>query len=94
MIGIDKMSTPSKSSANYLRINMDIGLDGTLLLEPDMVIKSCIFYWGKYNPSYPYNSRGYIDKDSPDKQIEICNIPVREINWVITELRKMEYPGE
>ena len=73
---------------------MNIGLNGTLTLAPDTIIKSCVFYWGKYNPSYPYNSRGYIDKDSPDKQIEICDIPVREINWVITELRKMEYPGE
>lgn len=78
----------------YLRINMDIGLDGTLTLEEDTIVKSCVFYWGQYNPSYPYNSRGFIEEDSPNRQIEFVDIPVREINFVITELRKLEYDGE
>ncbi|NBO72465.1 MAG: hypothetical protein EBU66_18070 [Bacteroidetes bacterium] len=78
----------------YLRINMEIGLDGLLTLEEDTVVKSCIFYWGgEYDPCYPYNQRGFIE-ESKYKQIEICDIPVREINWVITELRKMEWQGE
>lgn len=74
----------------YLKINMDVGLDGLLVLDPDTVVKSCIFYWGgKYNPLYPYNKRGF--KEETDyKQIEICDIPVKEINWVIEELRNME----
>jgi hypothetical protein len=70
----------------YLRINMDIGLDGTLTFEPDTVLTSCIFYWGTYNPNYPLNDRGY---RCDDKQIEFRDIPVREINWILTELRKM-----
>ena len=78
----------------YLRINMDIGLDGTLTLDEDTIVKSCVFYWGEYNPSYPYNNRGFIEEDSPNRQIEFVDIPVREINFVITELRKLEYDGE
>jgi hypothetical protein len=80
--------------ANYLKIDMNIGLDGTLTLDPDMIIKSCVFFWGQYNPSYPYNSRGFIEEDSPNRQIEFLDIRVRDINGVIMALRKLEYPGE
>ena len=78
----------------YLKINMNIGLDGTLTLAPDTIIKSCVFYWGEYNPNYPYNSRGYIEEDSPNRQIEFVDIRVRDINFVISELHKLEYQGE
>lgn len=76
--------------ANYLKIDMNIGLDGTLALDPDMIIKSCVFFWGQYNPSYPYNSRGFVEEDSPNRQIEFVDIHVRDINFVITALRKLE----
>lgn len=71
----------------YLKINMDIGLDGDFTLHPDTIIKSCIFYWGGYNESYPYNERGH-RVDSTQKQIEICDVPVKELSWIINELRK------
>jgi hypothetical protein len=73
---------------------MNIGLDGTLTLDPDMIIKSCVFFWGQYNPSYPYNSRGFIEEDSPNRQIEFVDIRVRDINGVIMALHKLEYEGE
>ena len=75
--------------AMYIKINMDIGLDGPLAFDENTVVKSCVFYWGQYNPNYPYNRRGFRD-DGPNRQIEFTNIPVRDINWVITELHKME----
>ena len=69
---------------------MDIGLDGELTFHPDTIVKSCIFYWGgKYDSRYPYNSRGFRE-ETEYKQIEFMDIPVRELNWIINEMRKSE----
>lgn len=68
-----------------MRINMNVGLDGPLDFHPDTLLTSCVFYWGEYNPAYPYNSRGYKVKER--NQIEFTNIPVRDLQWVIDELR-------
>ena len=74
----------------YLKINMDIGLSSELRFDPDMIVKSCVFYWGgEYNPSYPYDKHGH-RVDNEYKQLEFVDIPVKELNWVITELQKLE----
>jgi len=74
----------------YLKIDMNVGLDGTVTLDPDTLVKSCVFFWGEYNPNYPYNKYGHLEEDSPTRQIEFVDIRVRDINWVITELYKLE----
>ena len=70
-----------------MKINMDVGLDGPLDFAPDTILTSCVFYWGKYNPAYPFDSRGYNVKER--NQIEFTNIPVRDLQWVIDEMRKL-----
>lgn len=72
----------------YVKINMDIGLDNLLSFEPHTICKSCIFYWGEYNPNYPFNERGY-RVDNGNKQIEFIDIPIKELNWILTEMKKL-----
>jgi hypothetical protein len=71
----------------YLKIDMNVGLDGPLAFDPDTLVKSCVFFWKEYNPNYPYNKHGH--REGPH-QLEFVDIPVRDINWVLTELYKLE----
>ena len=77
----------------FLRINMDVGMDGELNFEPETVLTSVIFYWGAFNPNYPFDDRGH-RVVSEAKQIEFRDIPCKDINWVLTEMRKLHWNGE
>jgi hypothetical protein len=65
---------------------MNVGLSGPLDFHPDTVLTSCVFYWGSYEPDYPYDNRGY--KKDVRHQIEFTDICVRDLQWVIDEMRK------
>ena len=71
-----------------MRINMNVGLSGPLDFAPDTILTSCVFYWGEYTPNYPYDSRGY--ELDVRNQIEFKDIPVRDLQWIIDEMRAMK----
>lgn len=72
----------------HVKIDMNVGLSGPLDFDEDTILRSCIFYWGEYNPNYPLDDQG-LYCEGHNKQLEFRDIPVREINWVINELRKL-----
>jgi len=70
-----------------MRVNMNVGLSGPLDFDPDTILTSCIFYWGEYSPTYPYDSRGHKGERN---QIEFRDIQVRDLQWIIDQMRLIE----
>jgi len=72
----------------FVKINMNVGMSKPLEFSPETILRSCVFYWGEYNCNYPFDHRG--NKVNMCQQIEFNNIPVKDLQWVIDQMRLIE----